>query len=138
MLWATRKKSTVGTNLGAVTQLLATPRDAEGVGAVLDNGETVLVADLVQALHVTHLRSMRWPNSNAIRYTAAMPRRGLRQASSMTPGEVVPGFGRMHLLPSDRIESVSVYCALVAGPSSKALPKYGSVHFDPQLLYVSR
>lgn len=48
--------STVTTDLGAVSQLLATPRDAEGVGAVLNDGEAVLVADLVEAVHVTDLR----------------------------------------------------------------------------------
>ena len=51
------KQATVSQTLylGAVSQLLATPRDAEGVGAVLDNGDACLVADLVQAVHVAHL-----------------------------------------------------------------------------------
>lgn len=45
----------IETDLGAVTQLLATPLDTEGVGTIFNHGEAVLVADLVQPVHVTHL-----------------------------------------------------------------------------------
>lgn len=44
------------TRLGAVSQLLAAPRDPKCVGAVLNHGKAVPIGDLVQPIYVADLR----------------------------------------------------------------------------------